>query len=298
MRAPILLLLSLAVACVPRAEHELIEVQLDATRMALNAGNAAHFKGVEALEAQLAAAETALARAAQTEADLNERLAAMEAEVQAARADLARVSQLESSKDAELEPLVAAMKARLMDALAVQAEQEQHLAHAATTHAKWVERFAALQAKGDLEVLQDGDQTVIRIPTRKLLNEGRMTMSPRGRELVSAMAVGLKSQVDLDLLITAHTDDRPYHDTEHHSSWELGFGQSMSMLRALTGEGVTARMQSASAAGTRPIAPNDTDEGRKLNQRIELTILPSVPPEPAPPEDAPSPDAEGTPAAP
>ena len=286
------LLLSVAGACVPRAEHELIEVQLDATRMALNAGNAAHYKEVEELEAQLAQSREALARVAQAEVARTERIEAMEQELAESRQQLAALSQLQVEEDDERAPIVAAVSDRLTAALKVQAETELQARQRERRHARWVERFAALAEAGELTVVQRGPHTVVRIPTRKLLNEGRVSVSPRGEMLVKALATQLKDTVGIDVLITAHTDDRPYHSTDFHSSWELGFGQSMALVRALQAEGVKAQLEAGSAAGSRPLASNDTDEGRRLNQRLELTILPGPSPvsgEPA----AEEPDGEG-----
>jgi flagellar motor protein MotB len=301
MRAPtplllsVGLLLSVAGACVPRAEHELIEVQLDATRMALNAGNASHYKEVEELEAQLAQSREALARVAQAQVDREERVEALEQELTVAREQLAALSQLQVDEDDARAPIVAAVNDRLTAALAAQAEAELQAQHRDRRHARWVQRFSALAEAGELTVLQRGPHTVVRIPTRKLLNEGRVSVSPRGEMLVKAVATQLKDTVGLDVLITAHTDDRPYHSTDFHSSWELGFGQSMALVRALQAEGVKAQLEAASAAGSRPLASNDTDEGRRLNQRLELTILPgpspvtggAVPEEPAESDDQP-----------
>lgn len=287
MRAPALLslsaglMLSVAGACVPRAEHELIEVQLDATRMALNAGNAAHYMEVEELEAQLAQSREALARVAQAQVERGERIEALEQEVAEAREQLAALSQLQVDEDDERAPIVAAVNDRLTAALAAQAQAELQAQRRDRRHAQWVQRFSALAEAGELSVVQRGPHTVVRIPTRKVLNEGRVSVSPRGEMLVKAVATQLKDTVGLDILITAHTDDRPYHSTDFHSSWELGFGQSMALVRALQAEGVKAQLEAGSAAGTRPLASNETDEGRRLNQRLELVILPGPSPVPA-----------------
>ena len=57
------------------------------------------------------------------------------------------------------------------------------------------------------------------------------------------------------------------------TNWELGAARAASVVRHLQGRGLNpTRMRAVGHADTRPIATNDTPEGRAANRRVEITI--------------------------
>ncbi len=78
--------------------------------------------------------------------------------------------------------------------------------------------------------------------------------------------------------IEGHTDNQPIRLSGWKSNWELSTARSLSILHYLVGEkGISPERVSAIGYGEyHPIASNDTAEGRKLNRRVEIVILPQV----------------------
>ncbi len=73
------------------------------------------------------------------------------------------------------------------------------------------------------------------------------------------------------LYIAGHTDSTGSY--EHNQA--LSERRALSVERYFTGDGVISeRMTAAGYGKTRPIASNDTDEGRRLNRRVDITIIP------------------------
>lgn len=74
------------------------------------------------------------------------------------------------------------------------------------------------------------------------------------------------------LVIEGHTDDRG--DPERNRA--LSEARARAVAEAIAARGIAAeRLQALGLGGSRPIADNDTRDGRRLNRRIELRLEPA-----------------------
>ncbi|MFT5679970.1 MAG: flagellar motor protein MotB [Myxococcota bacterium] len=249
----------LLLSCVTKGNHELVEVQLDATRTALSARNASYYNDIQDLNDQIREQDAVIGVLKEQNSTLAEHFELERAELEGIRAELA----------AEVSPEAVV---RVQGALAVLAEKERLQARRIDHLATWQTRLAALESEGRLSVVEAGDDVLIRVPTIQVFNEGRVSVSPRGEVLLSALSDALADTRRDHLLITAHTDSAAYHSAAHASSWELGFAQAMTMVRSLQTETGEGQSIAASAAGTMPLVEGDGDEARKINRRIEIRI--------------------------
>ena len=129
---------------------------------------------------------------------------------------------------------------------------------------------------GDADLLQDGQQTLMRI-------------------------AGILGNRGFEIRIEGHTDNVPIHTTKFKSNWELSTARATRVVSLLI-EQYHFNPELISAAGYseyRPIAENTTVQGRAANRRIDLIIVGKPPePEQAPVADLPIPDpAPSTPEA-
>jgi chemotaxis protein MotB len=78
-----------------------------------------------------------------------------------------------------------------------------------------------------------------------------------------------------DIGIEGHTDDEPIKHSRWKSNWELSAQRALSVLHYLEDSGVASGRLSAIGYGEyQPVASNDTAEGKQLNRRVEIVILP------------------------
>jgi len=77
------------------------------------------------------------------------------------------------------------------------------------------------------------------------------------------------------LIIEGHTDDQPVHTLKYPSNWELSAVRATKVLRYLAARDQIdpKRMAAIAYADQKPVAPNDTEENRAKNRRIEILIV-------------------------
>lgn len=91
-------------------------------------------------------------------------------------------------------------------------------------------------------------------------------------EYINDLAQKLKSNTD-QVVVTGHTDD----DATAEHNIKLGLKRAEIIKNLLIARGIKAsRIKTRSKGEENPIAPNDTEENRKLNRRVEVVIQPSI----------------------
>ncbi len=122
-----------------------------------------------------------------------------------------------------------------------------------------------------------GKGLVITVVGDVLFDSGKAKIRPQSDTILDKVANVLKENVpDLNVGIEGHTDNRPIRHSGWKSNWELSTARSLSVLHYLVEEkGISPERISAIGYGEfRPVAPNDTREGRQLNRRVEIVIFP------------------------
>ena len=77
------------------------------------------------------------------------------------------------------------------------------------------------------------------------------------------------------VLVEGHTDDRPIIGGKFRSNWELSTARAFNVIRYfIEEENIPPDRLSAVGYGEyRPLYPNDTEENRAMNRRIEINIV-------------------------
>jgi chemotaxis protein MotB len=75
--------------------------------------------------------------------------------------------------------------------------------------------------------------------------------------------------------LEGHTDSIPIHTARFRSNWELSAARAIAMMDLLTAQFSIPRERMAIAgyADTAAVQPNDTEEGRARNRRVDVVIL-------------------------
>jgi outer membrane protein OmpA-like peptidoglycan-associated protein len=80
----------------------------------------------------------------------------------------------------------------------------------------------------------------------------------------------LKENPAIEIEMSAHTDSRGSDDY----NFKLSDNRARSVMDYILSKGIApARIISQGYGETKPVVPNDTDENRQLNRRVEFKIL-------------------------
>ena len=97
------------------------------------------------------------------------------------------------------------------------------------------------------------------------------------------------ASVGSNVRIEGHTDNIPIHTPQFQSNWELSSARATEIIRLfLTREAIApGRLSAAGYAEFHPIADNSTEDGRRLNRRVDIVIVAPHEIVPAPPTSPP-----------
>ena len=120
--------------------------------------------------------------------------------------------------------------------------------------------------------------TVISIGEEALFGSGIADLTPDGAKTIDKIAATLNDYPGYQLRIEGHTDDKPIGKNlkdKYASNWELSTARATAVVRYLI-YGLNmdpARLSATGFAQYRPVADNDTKEGRAQNRRIRAVVF-------------------------
>ncbi|WP_426144606.1 OmpA/MotB family protein [Polaromonas sp. DSR2-3-2] len=125
----------------------------------------------------------------------------------------------------------------------------------------------------NIEVIVNKGTVSFRISSEVLFNSGESTLSEAGRSVMSRLVPTLSKVPGYRVVVEGHTDNMPIQTERFPSNWELSTGRAASVVRHFQGQGIdAARMRATGFADTRPIASNDTAQGRASNRHVEVIL--------------------------
>jgi chemotaxis protein MotB len=123
----------------------------------------------------------------------------------------------------------------------------------------------------DVRVTPEG--LVLSLREVGFFDSGQARVLPSAIPKLGQIAKVLNSH-GFDIRIEGHTDDVPIHNSEFQSNWELSTARATQVVTLLveTYELNPLRVAAAGYGPYRPVASNETPQGRKMNRRVDLVI--------------------------
>jgi chemotaxis protein MotB len=127
---------------------------------------------------------------------------------------------------------------------------------------------------GRVEVGASREGIVISLAGNLLFDSGKSDLKPRGMILLDTLAERLRTMPN-EIRVEGHTDGVPIATALYPSNWELSSARATTVSRyfAEHSEIEPMRLSAAGYGEFRPVAPNDTREGRARNRRVDLVVL-------------------------
>jgi len=117
---------------------------------------------------------------------------------------------------------------------------------------------------------------VITFVAEVLFDSGKAVLREEACPILDKVVGVIKEKAsDKNIGIEGHTDNQPIKYSGWKSNWELSTARATTVLHYLENIGIEAKKLEATGFGEyRPVASNDTEEGRQENRRVEIVILP------------------------
>jgi chemotaxis protein MotB len=128
-----------------------------------------------------------------------------------------------------------------------------------------------------VEIQQLQNQLKVRMVNEILFREGGWTLNAMGEATLAKIVPTLSSLQGHQIVVEGFTDNVPIGpELRKHfpTNWELSSARADDVLRFLVAKGVPQNLVSAQGFGdSRPVASNNTPEGRAKNRRVEIVIM-------------------------
>jgi chemotaxis protein MotB len=129
-------------------------------------------------------------------------------------------------------------------------------------------------AAGKVELKMEPRGLVIGLKEPAFFASGRDAISRDSFASVGKIAEALK-KVGNPVRLEGHTDSVPIHNARFRSNWDLSVARGISMLTLLRErfEVPEKQLSVAGYADNLPSGPNETEQGRAHNRRVDVVIL-------------------------
>jgi chemotaxis protein MotB len=262
-----------------QAQNQLQQCTADA-QMALEQAAEQHQQALEARDQDLRAAQDELRSTQQTLAQTQESLQDLRVQrVELEERYKATTAQLDDNAR-QLQVRTAEVEAENARRMAEQQQQEQLAMRLRGVHDQLVEQLQDEIRAETVMVQQNGDHLLVRMAGRATFAQGKTSMRRQGRMILQKMSRILGVHPDYEIRVEGHADAMPLNAVlrEHWgTNWELSTARATYVIHHFRKFGVSPERLVIEGYGPhRPLASNETPEGRTQNRRIEIIMRPSA----------------------
>ena len=196
--------------------------------------------------------------------DKENELSAKNTELDALKKQLAVLTQ---EKDALNQEKEAALK-----------EKEKSIAEMKKTYDSLMGEMNQEIKKGEITITQLKDKLSVNLVEKILFDSGSAEIKKDGKKVLDRVAEILAKATDKQVRVAGYTDNVPISPrlaAKFPSNWELSTARATTVARYLQDKGINPNLLSATGFSEyRPVAPNDTEEGKAKNRRIDIDLVP------------------------
>lgn len=155
---------------------------------------------------------------------------------------------------------------------------EEQVRKASLTHESLLEKLKPEISQGQVTITELKGRLTVTLADSILFEPGKAEVRKGGREILGKVAPILKDVSDKSIRIEGHTDNVQISRAlaqRYPTNWELSAARAINVARFLQDQGIDPGNLSAVACGEwKPVATNDTAEGKARNRRIEIILVP------------------------
>ena len=168
-------------------------------------------------------------------------------------------------------------KELLTEHLRAREQQVAELSKLSSTYEGLVSDLQSEVTSGQIEIEQLRDGIRLNLPQDILFPSGASTLQQAGTDVLSKVAGNL-SKLSHRVEVQGHSDNVPLSRglaRRFGTNWELAAARASQVVRLFHEQGVDpGRLTAISFGEFAPVADNETPEGRAMNRRIEIRLIP------------------------
>jgi chemotaxis protein MotB len=163
--------------------------------------------------------------------------------------------------------------------LSQKAEKAERLERATHTYQDLQKKLEKEIQEGKVQLSEMKNRLTMTMVDKIIFPSGSTEISKDGKLVLDKVISILKDIKDKRIQVEGHTDNVPIVSAlkkRYPTNWELSTARATEVVRYLQEQGGLDPKQ-LSATGYseyQPVAPNDTDDGKHKNRRIEIVLLP------------------------
>lgn len=175
-----------------------------------------------------------------------------------------------------LQQQIAALKAQ---AEAERKAREERVAKLKNTYDQLVGALEQEIKRGELTITNLKGQLSVNLPNKILFDSGKTEVRAEGKKVLHSLGDIMNKFPDKALMVEGYTDNVQISSRLKETfptNWELSTARATSVVHVLQDEvGLPGeRLIAAGYSKFRPVASNDTEEGRAQNRRIQIQLVP------------------------
>jgi chemotaxis protein MotB len=161
---------------------------------------------------------------------------------------------------------------------ALQKAQEEKVQTVSKTYEELLVKMKGEIAKGEITISELKGKLTVNMVDAILFDSGKAEVKPEGQAVLQKVISILKDVTDKAIRTEGHTDNVPIGGMlakKYPTNWELSAARAINVARYLQEQGIAPANLAAVAYGeNKPVAENDTPEGKAKNRRIEIILVP------------------------
>jgi chemotaxis protein MotB len=206
-----------------------------------------------------------------------------------AAADKEEVDKILASKSDSLSQTIFELRRKVDDLDAANAKlksenaslvkaREEQVQKVSSTYESLLEKMKSEISQGQVTISELKGKLTVNMVDSILFDSGKAEVKKGGLEILGKVISILKDVKDKSIRIEGHTDDVQIVGAlakRYPTNWELSAARAINVTRYLQDQQLDPGQLSAVAYGEwKPVATNDTAEGKAKNRRIEIILVP------------------------
>lgn len=130
----------------------------------------------------------------------------------------------------------------------------------------------------DIDIKVDKTVVFINISDKMLFTSGSSNLTSKANDVLGKIATIVQSKPGFEVMVEGYTDNVPMRSSCIEDNWDLSVKRATSVVRALhKGHGIDPNRLIAAGRGEyNTLADNGTPDGRAMNRRTRIIILPKL----------------------